>query len=61
MCIGSRMVRGGHDTRRNRVRRLRIYVDTSVFGGTADEEFREPSRRLFGRVAAGEFTVLLSD
>lgn len=38
----------------------RAYVDTSVFGGTQDEEFRVPSVRFFERAARGEFLVLLS-
>lgn len=40
--------------------RIRAYVDTSVFGGTQDDEFAEPSRRFFSRVHQGEFAVLLS-
>ncbi len=42
------------------MRRIRVYVDTSVFGGTADEEFAVPSRRFFKRVDDGEFVVLVS-
>jgi len=42
------------------VRKIRVYVDTSVFGGTQDEEFAEPSRRFFERVDQGEYLVLLS-
>ena len=42
------------------MRQIRVYVDTSVFGGTQDEEFAEASRRFFLRVRRGEFTVLLS-
>jgi predicted nucleic acid-binding protein len=42
------------------VRRLRVYVDTSVFGGVADEEFAEPSKRFFVMVAKGRFLVLVS-
>ena len=34
--------------------RLRVYVDTSVFGGCFDEELEEASRRLFDAVSAGE-------
>ena len=37
-----------------------VYVDTSVFGGTQDEEFTESSRRFFQRVRNGEFSVLIS-
>ena len=38
----------------------RVYVDTSVFGGTQDEEFREPSRRFFEQVKAGGYVILTS-
>lgn len=41
--------------------RRRIYTDTSVFGGYYDEEFREPSRRLFKRFKDGSDLLLLSD
>ncbi|HIJ65067.1 MAG TPA: hypothetical protein HPP77_03880 [Candidatus Hydrogenedentes bacterium] len=40
--------------------RIRVYVDTSVFGGTQDDEFAEPSRRFSERVYRGEFVLLLS-
>ena len=33
--------------------RLRVYADTSVIGGCEDEEFRDASRRLFGRFRKG--------
>ena len=36
------------------------YVDTSVFGGTEDIEFREPSRKFFELVSAGRFLVMIS-
>jgi len=42
------------------MRTIRVYVDTSVFGGVCDEEFAEASRRFFNRVEKGEFVVLLS-
>jgi hypothetical protein len=42
------------------MRKIRVYADTSVFGGTQDEEFSEASRRFFERVHKGEFVVLLS-
>jgi hypothetical protein len=42
------------------MRRIRVYVDTSVFGGTQDEEFAVASRQFFRRVLGGEFLVLLS-
>ena len=42
------------------MRRIRVYVDTSVFGGIQDEEFCKASQRFFERVHEGEFVVLLS-
>jgi len=39
---------------------IRVYVDTSVFGGARDEEFAESSRRFFERVRSGEFAALIS-
>ncbi len=41
-------------------RTRRVYVDTSVFGGCEDEEFRVPSRRLFERFRQGELTLVFS-
>ncbi len=40
--------------------RLRVYVDTSVFGGVFDSQFAEPSRCFFARVRDGDFVVLVS-
>ena len=42
------------------MRQIRVYADTSVFGGTQDEEFCEPSAGFFDRVNRGEFRLLLS-
>ena len=42
-------------------RSLRVYVDTSVFGGVHDEEFRTPSERFFAAVRDGAFTILVSE
>lgn len=42
------------------VKPLRLYVDTSVFGGCFDDEFAEPSLRLFEQVRSGRFTLLVS-
>lgn len=39
---------------------LRIYCDTSVFGGCFDEEFSEASNRLFEMVREGAFRVVVS-
>ena len=35
-------------------------MDTSVFGGVADEEFSQASQRFFQKVDNGEFVVLMS-
>ena len=40
---------------------LRIYVDTSVFGGCFDEEFDRKSHQLFKEVKEGKFIVVISD
>lgn len=42
-------------------RSLRVYVDTSVYGGLHDEEFREASLRFFRAVRDGAFTILASE
>jgi len=40
---------------------IRVYADTSVFGGTFDEEFRLPSLRFFEQVEGGIFSLVTSD
>ena len=42
------------------MRKIRIYLDTSVFGGTGDDEFSEASTWIFKRIYSGEFTLLIS-
>ena len=39
---------------------IRVYADTSVFGGCLDEEFRRASRTFFDQVRAGHFALLTS-
>jgi predicted nucleic acid-binding protein len=39
---------------------MRIYADTSVFGGVFDIEFSEPTKRLFDEIEAGRFTLVTS-
>ena len=39
---------------------LRIYVDTSVFGGCFDKQFEHESRQLFAEIRRGRFTLILS-
>jgi len=38
----------------------RIYIDTSVFGGHFDEEFKEHTIPMFKRINEGEFIILYS-
>ncbi len=40
---------------------LRVYADTSVFGGCFDKEFDEESLIFFEQVALGKFVLLVSD
>jgi len=42
------------------VRVLRVYADTSVFGGQFDEGFAEASRRLFEAIDEGRFLLVTS-
>lgn len=43
------------------MRRLRVYADTSVFGGCFDDEFAEFSKAFFEEVRTGRFVLVLSD
>ena len=40
---------------------LRIYLDTSVFGGFWDKEFRGPSKVLFKQIQSGKFDLVTSE
>ena len=40
---------------------LRVYADTSVFGGCFDKEFDEASRAFFDQVTSGRFLLIVSD
>lgn len=42
------------------MRKIRVYADTSVFGGPLDKQFAGPSSRFFQRVKAGEFVLVVS-
>lgn len=39
---------------------MKIYADTSVFGGVFDEQFAEPSRKFFDEVADGRYALVIS-
>lgn len=43
------------------MKHLRIYIDTSVFGGCEDDEFREASVALLELARKGEVTLVVSD
>ena len=47
--------------RDNTVKKLHIYVDTSVIGGCEDEEFSAVTRQLWSRFRAGECVMVVSD
>jgi hypothetical protein len=40
--------------------RLRIYADTSIFGGVFDPEFEKMSRTFFEQVRQGEYDLIIS-
>jgi predicted nucleic acid-binding protein len=44
----------------NKVKPIRVYVDTSVFGGCFDEEYQEHSKAVFDQCKRGEFHLVLS-
>lgn len=39
---------------------IRVYADTSVYGGVFDDEFADASRTFFDQVKAGRFRLVLS-
>lgn len=39
---------------------MKVYADTSVFGGVFDEEFAEPSEEFFAEVKSGRFDLVVS-
>jgi hypothetical protein len=43
------------------MKRLRVYADTSVFGGCFDPEFEAASTAFFREVAAGRFKLLVGE
>jgi len=42
------------------MKKLRIYLDTSVFGGCFDDEFSDESRMLFEQIKSGKFKLVIS-
>jgi len=43
------------------MKKLHVYVDTSVIGGCEDAEFSVASRQLWSRFRAGEYVLVISD
>ena len=43
------------------MKKLRIYLDTSVFGGVFDKEFMETSKILFKQIQKGLFLLCISE
>jgi hypothetical protein len=43
------------------LKKLHIYVDTSVIGGCEDEEFADVTRQLWSRFRTGECVMIISD
>ncbi|MHC4355631.1 MAG: type II toxin-antitoxin system VapC family toxin [Planctomycetota bacterium] len=43
------------------MKKLHIYVDTSVIGGCEDEEFADVTRQLWSRFRTGECVMIISD
>jgi predicted nucleic acid-binding protein len=39
---------------------IRVYADTSIYGGVFDDEFAKPSRAFFDRVREGRFRLVVS-
>lgn len=39
---------------------IRVYADTSVYGGVCDEEFAQASQAFFAQVRAGRFLLIVS-
>lgn len=42
------------------MRAIRVYADTSVFGGVFDDEFNEESKAFFEQVKSGHFVLVTS-
>jgi predicted nucleic acid-binding protein len=43
------------------MKKLRIYIDTSVLGGYFDDEFNVDTRLLFDEILRGEYKLVISD
>lgn len=43
------------------MRKLKIYIDTSVLGGYFDNEFEQESKQLFNEILSGKYNLVISD
>jgi len=43
------------------MKKLRIYIDTSVLGGYFDDEFNVDTQKLFDEILKGEYKLVISD
>jgi len=43
------------------MKRIRVFVDTSVFGGCFDDEFEKDSKAFFDLVKKGRFQAVVSE
>jgi len=43
------------------MKKAKLYLDTSVIGGLYDDEFKEPTQRLFAEIRAGVKIAVISD
>ena len=39
---------------------MKVYADTSVFGGVYDQEFAEPTKEFFAEIESGRFDLVVS-
>ncbi|MBK8807020.1 MAG: hypothetical protein IPO21_10380 [Bacteroidales bacterium] len=43
------------------MKKLQIYIDTSVLGGYFDDEFNIDTKLLFDEILCGEYKLVISD
>jgi len=43
------------------MRKLRVYIDTSILGGYFDDEFSIDTKQLFDEILRGEYKLVISD
>ena len=43
------------------MKKIKVYVDTSIIGGVFDSEFSNPTKKFFNQVEDGRFQIVISD